>query len=115
MPGLGPKRARQVYDQLGITSVSELLDALHDQRLRGLRGWGERSEANLAQAIQEAQSGGGRIGLAVALDLAEQLARRADRTVRRAPRAAYAGSLRRMRETVGDIDLLVTSERARCW
>jgi DNA polymerase (family 10) len=39
VPGLGPKRARQVYDQLGITSVSELLDALHDERLRGLRGW----------------------------------------------------------------------------
>jgi DNA polymerase (family X) len=62
VPGLGPKRARQVYDQLGITSVSELLDALHDQRLRGLRGWGPRSEANLAQAIHEEHSGGGRIG-----------------------------------------------------
>ncbi len=110
VPGLGPKRARQVYDQLGITSVSELLDALHDQRLRGLRGWGERSEANLAQAIHDAQTSGGRIGIAVALDLAEQLVAELSAlpTVRR---AAYAGSLRRMRETVGDIDLLVTSER----
>ena len=109
VPGLGPKRARQVYDQLGITSVSELLDALHDQRLRDLRGWGERSEANLAQAVEEAQRGGGRIGLAVALDLAEQL--RGELTALPAVhRATYAGSLRRMRETVGDVDLLVTSE-----
>ena len=73
VPGLGPKRARQVYDELGITSVSELLEALHEQRLRTLRGWGQRSEENLALAIQEAQSGGGRIHLDVAMDLAEQL------------------------------------------
>ena len=108
VPGLGPKRARQVYDELGITSVSELLGALHDQRLRTLRGWGERSEANLAQAIADAQSGGGRIHLDVALDLAQELLGElaALPSVRR---AAYAGSLRRMRETVGDIDLLVTS------
>jgi DNA polymerase (family X) len=59
VPGLGPKRARQVYDELGITSVTELLDALHDQRLKSLRGWGERSEENLALAIHDAQSSGG--------------------------------------------------------
>jgi len=108
VPGLGPKRARQCYDELGIASVSALLGALHDQRLRSLRGWGERSEANLAQAIHEAQSGGGRLHLDVALDLAEDLVGElaALPSVRR---AAYAGSLRRMRDTVGDIDLLVTS------
>jgi DNA polymerase (family 10) len=109
VPGLGPKRARQVYDQLGITSVSELLDALHAERLHDLRGWGRRSEANLAQAIHQAHSGGGRIGLAVALDLAEGLLREV-RALPAVRRATYAGSLRRMRETVGDIDLLVTSE-----
>ena len=109
VPGLGPKRARQVYDQLGITSVSELLNALHDQRLRGLRGWGERSETNLAQAIHDAHRGGGRIGLAVALDLAEQLLGELT-TLPCVHRATYAGSLRRMRETIGDIDLLVTSD-----
>jgi DNA polymerase (family 10) len=108
VPGLGPKRARQVYDELGIASVSELLTALHEQRLRALRGWGPRSEADLAQAIHDAQSAGGRIHLDVALDLAQELLGEltALPSVRR---AAYAGSLRRMRETVGDIDLLVTS------
>ena len=111
VPGLGPKRARQVYDELGIASVSELLGALHDQRLRELRGWGERSEANLAQAIHEAQSGGGRIHLDVALDLAlELLAELA--ALPSVRRAAYTGSLRRMRETVGNIDLLVTSQQS---
>jgi DNA polymerase (family X) len=111
VPGLGPRRARQVYDELGITSVGELLDALYDQRLRGLQGWGERSEAGLAQAIRDAQSGGSRIHLDVALDLAEQLLDELA-ALPSVQRAAYAGSLRRMRETVGDIDLLVTSDRA---
>lgn len=110
VPGLGPKRARQVYDELGITSVSELLDALHRERLRDLRGWGTRSEANLTEALHEAQRGGGRIGLAVALDLAEQLVTELS-ALPAVRRVAYAGSLRRMRETVGDIDLLVTSDR----
>jgi len=111
VPGLGPRRARQVYDELGITSVTELLDALHDQRLRDLRGWGARSEENLALAIHDAQSSGGRIHLDVALELADQLLAElsAQPFVRR---AAYAGSLRRMRETVGDIDLLVTADQA---
>jgi DNA polymerase (family 10) len=97
VPGLGPKRARQVYDELGITSVSALLDALRDQRLQNLRGWGERSEENLALAIRDAQSGGGRIHLDVAIDLADQLLGEliALPIVRR---AASAGSLRRMRE-----------------
>jgi DNA polymerase (family 10) len=108
VPGLGPRRARQVYDELGVTSVSELLGALHDQRLRALRGWGERSEANLAQAIHEAQSSGGRIHLDVALDLAQELLGELS-ALPSVRRATYAGSLRRMRETVGDIDLLVTS------
>ena len=110
VPGLGPKRARQVYDELGITSVSELLEALHEQRLRTLRGWGQRSEENLALAIQEAQSGGGRIHLDVAMDLAEQLLGELT-ALPSVQSAAYAGSLRRMRETVGDIDLLVTSRQ----
>jgi DNA polymerase (family 10) len=111
VPGLGPKRARQVYDELGITSTSELLDALHDQRLRHLRGWGEKSEENLARALAEAHAGGGRIQLAVALDLAEEMvtALRGTPGVRR---IAYAGSLRRMRDTIGDIDLLVSAADA---
>ena len=109
VPGLGPRRAHQVYDELGITSMRELLDALHDHRLRELPGWGERSEANLVEAIAEAHSGSGRIQLGVALSLAEELldALTALPSVRR---AAYAGSLRRMRDTVGDVDLLVASD-----
>lgn len=108
VPGLGPKRARQAYDELGITSLPELLDALHEKRLRNLRGWGEKSEENLARSIEEAHVGGGRIQLGLALDLAEELVGQlAD--LPQVSRAAYAGSLRRMCDTVGDIDLLAAS------
>jgi len=112
VPGLGPKRARQVYVELGIASMSELLDALHDERLRELRGWGETSETNLRRAIAQAQQTGGRMLLDVALGIAEELV--ADlREVTGVHEAAYAGSLRRMCETIGDIDLLVAASDPR--
>ena len=96
---------------LGISSMPELLAALQDQRLRDLTGWGERSEANLATAIRRAQEAGGRIPLAVALDVAEGLVAQLAQ-VPGVDRAAYAGSLRRMRDTVGDIDVLVAAARS---
>ncbi|MGA2932137.1 MAG: helix-hairpin-helix domain-containing protein, partial [Acidimicrobiales bacterium] len=73
VPGLGPKRARQVYDELGIASLPELLDALHQERLRGLRGWGATSEENLRRAIAETQQAGARMQLGVAFEVAQEL------------------------------------------
>ena len=108
VPGLGPRRAHQVYEELGITSLEQLLDALSEHRLRDLRGWGERSEDNLAQPIREAHAAGDRIQIGLALGLAEQVLDRL-RALPQTLRACYAGSLRRMRDTIGDIDLLVAS------
>jgi DNA polymerase (family X) len=110
IPGLGPKRARQVYEEVGIASLSELLDALHHERLRDLRGWGPKSEENLRKAIAETQRSGGRMQLGAAFDIADELVDRL-RELACVRRAAYAGSLRRMCETVGDVDLLVASSR----
>ena len=73
VPGLGPKRAHQVYEELGVTSVGELLDALHEHRLQHLDGWGARSEENLAKSVRDAHLGGDRIQLAVGLGLAEEI------------------------------------------
>ncbi len=109
IPGLGPKRAHQVYVELGISSMPELLAALHDERLRHLKGWGETSERNLAQAIREMQEAGGRMPLALALDIAEELVARLA-VLPQVTRVDYAGSLRRMRDTVGDIDLLAAAD-----
>jgi DNA polymerase (family 10) len=109
VPGLGPKRARQVYEELGITSVPELLEALHDHRLRRLKGWGPRTEENLRRAIAQVQASGGRIQLNVALDLAETVLSVME-AVPGVRNLCCAGSLRRMRETVGDIDILVAAD-----
>ena len=109
IPGLGPKRAHQVHVELGISSMPELLAALHDRRLRDLKGWGETSERNLARAIQRMQEVGGRMPLAVALDIAEDLVAQLA-ALPHVTGVDYAGSLRRMRDTVGDIDLLVAAD-----
>ena len=109
IPGLGPKRAHQVYVELGISSMPELLTALHDEQLRNLKGWGETSERNLARAIRQMQEVGGRMPLAVALDIAEDLVAQLA-ALPQVSRVDYAGSLRRMRDTVGDIDLLVAAD-----
>lgn len=108
VPGLGPKHARQLYEELGVASLPELVDALSHERLRTLRGWGPTSEARLASAIHDYQEMGGRLQLGAALELAESLVASL-RAVPEVAEVAYAGSLRRMCETIGDVDLLVAS------
>jgi DNA polymerase (family X) len=111
IPTLGPKKAMKLYEELHVASPEELLDALHDQRLRGFPGFGPKTEENLLRGIQQLQQSGDRVLLGVAFDLAEEILG-ALREVKEVRRCDYAGSLRRMRETIGDIDLLVASEEA---
>jgi DNA polymerase (family X) len=109
IPSLGPKKAMKLYEELRIASPEELLDALHEQRLRGLPGFGPKTEENLLRGIQQMQQAGDRIQLGAAVDLAEEILAEL-RDVPTVQRCDYAGSLRRMRETIGDIDLLVATE-----
>ncbi|MFE6689157.1 DNA polymerase/3'-5' exonuclease PolX [Streptomyces sp. NPDC057743] len=112
IPTLGPKKALVLYEELGITSVDQLLDAVHEERLRELKGFGEKTEENILHGIALLQkAGGGRILLNAAMDVAEQITGELSR-IAGCERCAYAGSLRRMRETIGDIDILVAAERS---
>ncbi|WP_274912033.1 DNA polymerase/3'-5' exonuclease PolX [Streptomyces sp. WZ-12] len=112
IPTLGPKKALVLYEDLGITSVDQLLDAVHEERLRDLKGFGEKTEENILHGIALLQqAGGGRILLNAAMDVAEQITGELSR-IAGCERCAYAGSLRRMRETIGDIDILVAAERS---
>ncbi|MFK0295315.1 DNA polymerase/3'-5' exonuclease PolX [Streptomyces sp. NPDC090442] len=112
IPTLGPKKALVLYEELGITSVDQLLDAVHEERLRDLKGFGERTEENILHGIALLQkAGGGRILLNAAMDVAEQITGELSR-IAGCERCTYAGSLRRMRETIGDIDILVAAERS---
>ncbi|WP_405007568.1 DNA polymerase/3'-5' exonuclease PolX [Kitasatospora purpeofusca] len=109
VPGVGPKRALALYRDLGIASVDELAEAVRADRLSEVPGLGERSGEKILHGIELIRQSGGR----TLLDAATALADRIVATLAAVPgctRCAYAGSLRRMRETVGDIDILATAE-----
>jgi DNA polymerase (family 10) len=109
VPDVGPKRAALFWKELGITSVEALEQATHEGRLRDLPGMGQKSEEKVLAGIAALKRRSGRTLLGVAWPLAAALLD----ALRDAPgvvRVSPAGSLRRMRETVGDLDLLVAAE-----
>jgi len=109
IPALGPKRALQLYQELGISSVGELTDAIKAGRLQDLKGFGAKSEEKLLRGIELLQRGSGRVLLNVATDIATAMVA-AISAVPGCLRCTWAGSLRRMRETTGDIDILAAAD-----
>jgi DNA polymerase (family 10) len=111
VPGLGPKKAMILYRDLGIASIDALRAAVDEGALADLKGFGAKTAENIRRGIERLQQQGGRALSSVAMDLAEyfleRLGGRGD-----VERIEYAGSLRRMAETIGDLDLLVASEDA---
>lgn len=107
VPGLGPKSIRTLVSELGIEDLDDLLEALDDGRVASLEGFGARSVAKLRTAIERLglDSKQRRVPLADALPVAERLV--ASFEDAGAVRVACAGSARRMREDVGDLDVLV--------
>ena len=108
LPGIGPKTAKLLYERQGIRSVARLEALARAGKLRGLPGIQAKTEQNILKGITVVRRGVERMPLGKALPLAEELAR----ALRRAPgvrRVEVAGSLRRRKETIGDIDLLATS------
>jgi len=110
VPGMGPARAHLVYQQLGITTVPELLEAARDHRLAELPGFGAKLEARIAREAERVGARSRRLLLGVALPVAEEVAARL-RAVPAVEAADPAGSIRRMRDTIGDIDVLASSTR----
>ncbi|MGH3171417.1 MAG: DNA polymerase/3'-5' exonuclease PolX [Trebonia sp.] len=104
VPGLGPKRAMTLARDLGIASVPDLEAALKEGRLRDVAGFGAKTEERLLRGISVMTAGRGKLD--VALDTATQIVGQLKPL---SERVAYAGSLRRMRETIGDVDILATA------
>jgi DNA polymerase (family 10) len=110
--GLGPKRVKQLYETLNVTTLDELTTAARAGKLRDLPGMGAKSEAKILAGIEAlARHGDNRVSLGVAWPIAQmmldELAKLPGVTA-----AAVGGSLRRMRDTIGDIDLLVAADDA---
>jgi len=107
--GVGPKRAAAFWRELGLTSVDELAEAAREGRIQSLPGMGAVTEARLLGSIAAFRKHTGRTLLGAAWPRAQEMLEEL-RRVPGATQLAVAGSLRRMRETVGDVDLLVAAE-----
>ncbi|MCD6262906.1 DNA polymerase/3'-5' exonuclease PolX, partial [Candidatus Bathyarchaeota archaeon] len=108
--GIGPKTALLLHRKLGITTLEELETAVREGRLRTLRGFGPKVEENILKAIEIHRSAQRRFLLGQVLTTIEALERYMAGS-EAVERVIIAGSARRRKETVGDLDLLVASER----
>ena len=113
LPGFGPKRARRLYDELGVDSLESLRAACERQEVRKLRGFGAKVEEQLLEALAAGADGtpAPRILLSRALPVAEQIAE-ALRAAPGAHRVEVAGSLRRQVDSVKDLDVIATADDA---
>jgi len=110
LPGLGPKRVKLLHDELGIHTLAQLHRAIKDGRLRTLPGFGQKTAARVLAAIDAKSAAPTRFKLALVASYADDLVA----YLKKLPgvdRAIVAGSFRRGRETVGDLDLLATTRR----
>jgi DNA polymerase (family 10) len=112
IPTLGPKKALAVYEALGVSSVDELAAAVQEGRLRGLKGFGAKTEENILHGIELMRSSGERVLVDAAAGVADEIVA-ALSELPQVERCAHAGSLRRMRETIGDVDVLAASRDPR--
>jgi DNA polymerase (family 10) len=113
VPGVGPKTARRLFEELEIASMEDLKAAAEAERVRHVKGLGPKQEENILAALErlgEPGEGPGRLLLSKVRPIAEELAA-ALREHPAAKRVAVAGSVRRWSETCKDIDLIATAEQ----
>jgi DNA polymerase (family X) len=107
LPGLGPKRVKLIYDKLHVRTLNDLRKAVETGKLETLRGFGAATAKKLSQALEKPVAEK-RYKISVAEEEAEALTA----YLRNGGRVTVAGSYRRRRDTVGDLDILVTSKHA---
>ena len=107
IPGMGPKTLSMLHREKGISNLSQLEKALEDGSLMGLFGIGEKKIENIKRGIQLLKQSKGRMNLGIAFPLAKRIVE-ALREKTGSKSIEWAGSLRRMKENIGDIDILAT-------
>ncbi len=106
--GLGPKKIKVLYEKLEVKNLADLEKSAQNGLISKLSGFGEKSEQNILRGLEFIKTSGNRFSLGEALPLAREIVRRL-KSVNGVERVEVAGSLRRMKETIGDIDILVIS------
>lgn len=112
IPGLGPKGVAQLWNDGGVESIEELKTKIADGSLESLKGFGKKKLEKLEQSIAFAEKAGERTHLGYALPLALAMIEELE-NLKGVEKIQYAGSLRRGKETIGDIDLLVAAKKER--
>ncbi|MGE4554947.1 MAG: DNA polymerase/3'-5' exonuclease PolX [Candidatus Paceibacterota bacterium] len=108
--GIGPKTIRDLYKYLKIKNLKDLEKAAREGKIRNLPNFGEKSEQNILKAIEFLKKSQGRFLLSEALAIGEKIIEELKK-LKEIDKIYFAGSLRRMKETIGDIDLLVTIKK----
>jgi DNA polymerase (family 10) len=109
IPEVGPKTAKLLYEQLEIDNIDKLEKAVREHQIKDLPGMGEKSETNILRGIELYKRRKERFLLGRALPLAEEMVESLSQ-LKETNKISFAGSLRRKKETIGDIDILVTSQ-----
>lgn len=110
IPGIGPKTAKLLYEQLNIKKLSDLEKAIKNGKLSGLAGIKEKTTSNIVKGIEILKQGRQRMSLAVAMQVAGGFIRPLEKLAD-TKKISSAGSLRRRKDTVRDIDILATSPK----
>lgn len=108
--GVGPKTVGTLYEELGVEDLDDLETAAREERIRDVEGFGAKTEANILSGIDFARQASKRSLLGEARPLGEDLKGYVEES-EAVVESELAGSLRRWRETIGDVDLLVASEK----
>ncbi len=107
--GLGPKSIKKLYERLKIKTVVDLERAARSGKIRKLEGFGEKAEANIIKGVEFLKKSGGRFTLGVAMPIARTIEERIGK-LKGVETAIVAGSVRRRKETIGDVDILVIAD-----
>jgi len=110
IPGVGPKKIKALHDKLGVTTVEELEAACQAGKVAALAGFGEKTQVNICEGINRRRAYASKHLVSEALPLADSLLE-ALRSHPEVIRCSSAGSLRRHREIIGDVDLLASSKQ----
>src|SRR5262249_31011350 len=110
IPGLGPKKIKALHEQLGIETLEQLEEACKNGSVAALKGFGEKTAANICAGINRRRTYASRHLISTAIPIAEQLLE-ALRSHPDVIRCSSAGSLRRHREVIGDVDMLASSKQ----